>query len=617
MSRSSRRIIVLIIGTALVTGLGIAWRLRVKGTSVRIPEASPRPDPIERSNGLPTLIGSNFLSNPKELDAAHDRWPSEAFADSAARVLDRIKTAVKREEMAVQEYFGTNFLAHVPAADPSPTFADETITVRRAEKGDGLTRLQGEHAARNFLRSILAADPGTDGQDLSIKIIHVELRKGHALTMLRAEANLNSAQRGFQTRSEWTCDWILESNSPPKIASAELAWLETVERKGEAWFVDRTRSVIGHTKAFQDQISHGLQHWLERIETSHGMNYFSKHGLAVGDVNGDRLEDLYVCQPGGIPNRLFLQNADGTSTDRSREYGVDVLDRTSSALLVDLDNDGDQDLALATLMGVQIFENVESRAFEHRRGIEFPDSDLQGLSAADYDNDGDLDLYQLVDYASEGSRVRQGLPAFVYHNANDGGANHLLRNELQRGKLNWEFTDVTNQVGLHVNNQRHSLAAAWEDFDNDGDQDLYVANDYGQNCLYRNDGGRFVDVAHETGVTDFGSGMSVSWGDYDRDGQMDLYVGNMFSSAGGRLTAQPQFLPNVSQSGRELYQRFAKGNSLYRNAANGRFEDVGATARVEMGRWAWSSLFADVNNDAWDDLLVANGYITTFDPGDL
>ena len=127
--------------------------------------------------------------------------------------------------------------------------------------------------------------------------------------------------------------------------------------------------------------------------------------------------------------------------------------------------------------------------------------------------------------------------------------NRLLQNNIATAPDSaWEFRDVTRDVGLDVNNQRHSLAAAWEDFDNDGDQDLYVANDYGPNCLYRNDAGRFVDVAETAGVLDFGSGMSVSWGDYNRDGLMDLYVGNMFSSAGNRITTQDQFLPTVQSA---------------------------------------------------------------------
>jgi hypothetical protein len=119
------------------------------------------------------------------------------------------------------------------------------------------------------------------------------------------------------------------------------------------------------------------------------------------------------------------------------------------------------------------------------------------------------------------------------------------------------------------------------------------------------------------GVVDYGSGMSVSWGDYDRDGWMDLYVGNMFSSAGSRIATQPQFLAQADPPMRALYRRFAKGNSLFRNRAGQGFEEVGRQAAVEMARWAWSSLFVDVDNDGWEDLLVANGFISADDTRDL
>ena len=77
-----------------------------------------------------------------------------------------------------------------------------------------------------------------------------------------------------------------------------------------------------------------------------------------------------------------------------------------------------------------------------------------------------------------------------YHDANNGGRNVLLRND---GR--WRFSHATVRAGLDVKNRRFSYAAAWEDFDNDGDQDLYVANDFGRNNLYRNDSGRFTDIA--------------------------------------------------------------------------------------------------------------------------
>ena len=264
-------------------------------------------------------------------------------------------------------------------------------------------------------------------------------------------------------------------------------------------------------------------------------------------------------------------------------------------------------------------KNDSTGRFERRAVLPPTDIDLHSLTAADYDNDGDLDLYICIDFSSQAAVQTRAPVGFVYHDANDGGANLLFRNDISSssGREEWRFTDVTRQTGLDKDNHRHSLAAAWEDYDNDGDLDLYVANDYGQNCLYQNDGGHFANVASEAGVVDSGSGMSVSWGDYNRDGWMDLYVGNMFSSAGNRITRQARFKPEVPDETRALYRRFAKGNSLFENRGDGTFHEVGAEAAVEMGRWAWSSIFADLNNDGWEDLLVANGYITTEDTGDL
>lgn len=140
--------------------------------------------------------------------------------------------------------------------------------------------------------------------------------------------------------------------------------------------------------------------------------------------------------------------------------------------------------------------------------------------------------------------------------------------------------------------------------------DLYVANDYGRNNLYRNDAGQFTDVAATAGVEDVASGMSVSFGDYNRDGLMDLYVSNMFSSAGNRTTFQKQYQADAPEDVRQLIQRMARGNSLFAGQADGRFSDISIDAGVTMGRWAWGSKFIDINNDGWEDLVVTNGNMT-------
>jgi hypothetical protein len=176
-------------------------------------------------------------------------------------------------------------------------------------------------------------------------------------------------------------------------------------------------------------------------------------------------------------------------------------------------------------------------------------------------------------------------------------------------------------VGLEQNNRRFTLACAWDDFDNDGDQDLYVANDYGRNSLYRNDAGIFRDVAQELGVEDISAGMSSAWGDFNRDGWMDIYVSNMWSSAGNRIAYQRRFLAGgTDDQTRAHYQRHARGNTLFQNLGSKSafaFHDVSLPAHVTRGRWAWSSNFFDINNDGWQDLYVANGFITQESRDDL
>jgi hypothetical protein len=203
-----------------------------------------------------------------------------------------------------------------------------------------------------------------------------------------------------------------------------------------------------------------------------------------------------------------------------------------------------------------------------------------------------------------------------YFDATNGGRNHLLQNNGQ-----WRVADITDDVGLNVDNHRFSYAAIWIDFDNDGDQDLWVANDFGRINLFRNnlaEGKRnFQDVGPSMGLLAGAFGMSASAADVNRDGFEDVYVANMFSSAGNRVSRQSKFRPGDSPEQRVKFTHLAGGNSLLLNQHVRSFADVAGPAGVTMGRWGWGANFIDVNNDGWDDLLATNGYISGENPDDL
>ncbi len=545
-------------------------------------------------------------------------WTSEAFNESSIAQLKRFAKLIAGPESIdasqVSRLISDDFRCNsLRPSDLSLVHDGSAAKVRRwpGSPDEPLSKGLAD------LAEIAGELPRLSSPEHHIGVKNVRVVLGdHVSTEVRASGIGMKLDKLAEWTATWQCEWETSDTANPRISSLRVVEYEEVSTAHTKPFLtDRTFEVMADADGYSDQLLVGMNSWVNRLERRLRVNRLGHNGIAVGDVNGDGRDDVYVCQSGGLPNRLYVQQGDGSVKDNSALAGVDFLDDTTCALLVDLDNDGDQDAALATNAGVKVFENQGQARFVLRFECELADSDLQGISAVDFDNDGDLDLYQLVDYASDDSRTRAGLPSFVYHNANDGGSNRLFRNDIRDGS--WSFEDITDRIGLDVNNHRHSLAAAWDDYDRDGDQDLYVANDYGQNCLYRNDGGQFTEVAAVVGVTDFGSGMSVAWGDYDRDQQSDLYVSNMFSSAGNRITNQSQFLPKLSSERKQLYSRFAKGNSLFRNVGNGGFEETGQQLDVETARWAWGSLFADYNNDGWEDILVANGYITTRDTGDL
>ena len=570
-----------------------------------------------------------------KVDPSADDWNTEVLNDAASGQLKLLaKRLTQSDDVAPADVAGladAGFLC--PSLVPDRleiVFDDGTLSVRRPT--DQVLPTTGQHRGAPGLAEALRRLRTASGEGREVrakfKLFSIESSQEHFTTRQFLETNTRGDDRGTQINATWLCRWSYPgdgTSAEPRLLSIGLEAYELVEVRaaGGCLFADCTVSALGRNDSYGNQVLPGIDHWVSRISRINQMSIEGHQGVSVGDVNGDGLDDLYVCGAGGLPNRLYVQNPDGTATDVSAAAGVDWLDDTRSALLVDLDNDGDQDLAIALSDTVLLAENNGRGAFAVRGQMQVV-ANSSSMCVADYDSDGDLDLY-VCGYATD--MTRGALPSPVpYHDANNGGSNVLLRNE-----GNFEFVDVTDAVGLNANNTRFSFAAAWEDYDNDGDMDLAVANDFGRNNLYRNDpqgGGngadrRFTDVAAQAGVEDVASGMSVAWGDYNRDGWMDLYISNMFSAAGNRIAYQRRVADDVTPQVAVDIQRMARGNTLF--AATGAvnpdrskgFSDVSNSAGVTMGRWAWASKFADLNNDGWPDLAVANGNITTDQTGDL
>ena len=333
-------------------------------------------------------------------------------------------------------------------------------------------------------------------------------------------------------------------------------------------------------------------------------------GLAAADYDGDGWVDLYYCD--GMRNALMRNRGDGTFEDVTKKAGLELPQKISrSAIFADFDNDADMDLFVTyEQFPCRFFENVGGGKFQDRTehaglGYEgFPTS----LSVVDYDNDGLLDLYVAVygDFYSEFPTIK----------TKNGDPNRLFRNV---GGL--RFEDVTDFTGVGDNGW--TLACTWGDYDNDGDPDLFVCNDFGQNSLFRNEGGTFTDMTYLSGVAVDGFGMSVSFGDYDNDGDMDVYLSGMYSNAGQwifnkkELLPVPDFVDHIRQNVFGMLDYMTDGNRLLRNEGNGKFTEVAKKAGVDYGQFAWASPWFDFDNDGFLDLYCNNGFWTGPDTDDL
>ena len=333
-------------------------------------------------------------------------------------------------------------------------------------------------------------------------------------------------------------------------------------------------------------------------------------GVALVDVDGDGWLDIYAVQGGPFPppkqdppfaDRLFRNRGDGRFEDITAASGLAALKGGygHGVAVGDYDNDGRPDLFVTRFGSYALYHNLGHGRFEDataKAGFG-GDRDWPTSAAwADLDNDGDLDLYvcHYLKWDAEHPTLceypERSKPGYLYCGppAFPALKDHVFRNDGGR------FVDVTDSAGI-VDRDGRGLGVVAADLDGDGRVDLFVANDTTANYFFRNRGGfHFVEEGLESGLSSsaegsYLAGMGVACGDFDADGRLDLAVTNFFNQS----------------------------TTLYHNHGGGLFTDRSAEmglAAVTAQVLGFGLAGLDANNDGWLDLVQANGHVTDFSP---
>jgi len=547
-----------------------------------------------------------------------DEFVTEKYAAEIEIILRRWSESLRssaRDQSVLAGFLDPSIAAFsFSTAKERTVRANEGIDIAKRQFGPGV--IAGRERFLREFREYL--DPNSRVETAEFEIVSIEEVVNDPLTVrLGIRYDLVIAfndHRREERVGQWRTDW---SRNAPEGWTVRR-WEADGETRAVAQsrgFIDVTPEALGANDSYKGQLLRGTDYWRTVLDGACGIDVYGNNGVAAGDFDNDGFDDLYVCQPAGLPNRLYRNRGDGTFEDVTEKSGVGVLDNTACALFADFENKGLQDLLVVCGSGPLLFLNQGNGSFTLKRdAFKFantPQGTFTHAAVADYDRDGRLDVYFcLYSYYLGLDQYHYPVP---YFDARNGPPNFLLHNE-----GNATFVDRTDATGLNANNNRYSFACAWGAANFKGSPDLYVANDFGRSNLYRNNGdGTFTDVSVDAHVEDAGAGMSAAWSDVDNDENQDIYAANMWSAAGQRVSQQKIFHPGAPEDIRTLYRRHARGNSLYHNQGDGKFQNVSDKAGVEMGRWSWCSDFFDFDHDGYPDLYVVNGYISGPDRNDL
>lgn len=338
--------------------------------------------------------------------------------------------------------------------------------------------------------------------------------------------------------------------------------------------------------------------------------YYNGGGVAVGDVNGDGLPDLYFSSNVG-PNRLYLNKGNYKFEDVTERAGVQGPPGWKTGVtMADVNGDGRLDIFVSavdyrTMHGHNVlYINNGDGTFTdrtHEFGLDYEGYATQAVFF-DYDGDGDLDLY-LQSHSTDTERAIGVAARRDVRNPRTGG--RLYRND------GGHFTDVSAQAGIYASSEGFGLGVVASDLDGDGCPDLYVANDFQENdYLYHNNcDGTFTETITRATKHTSRFSMGVDAADINDDGRPDVFVADMLPEREDILktSASSESFDLFNLRLRAGYHPQYARNTLQLNRDGSRFSEIGYLAGVYATDWSWAPLFADFDNDGHKDLFVTSG----------
>ena len=346
--------------------------------------------------------------------------------------------------------------------------------------------------------------------------------------------------------------------------------------------------------------------------------FYNGGGVATADFNNDGLLDI-VFTANMASNKLYINKGDFTFQDITQTAGINsnTQDWCTGVTIIDINSDGYQDIFISRsgwfdndqqnkLSNLLFINNKDLTFTESASQYGFTDQSRSNQACFfDMDNDGDLDMY-LINNPKEHTKTRE------YKNGDirlvDVGATYQDSDKLYENK-NGTYVDITKKAGLV--NSDYGLGIVAADLNQDGFQDLYIANDYSKPdaVLINNGNGTFKNTTDQTlkHMSKFSMGVDIA--DINNDGLLDIFNSEMlgqdnFSKKVNMASMNPKLYWGFVNSG---YQYQDMHNSLQLNNGNNTFSEISWMANVAETDWSWCPLIADFDNDGYKDIFVTNG----------